>query len=438
LRLLAATLRFAVLAPACLAQTTRPAQDFAALRPAMIRLQSGGWELDSAKSVIKALVDGGRLRAARWWIDLAEAAVKQTSLPASASLALAAFRREVDAKAALPDDLKTIRRLVRHAESASASRNYIEAERLCALARVLLELVPDAAASKALATLEKTLQGQPRQDADHQNLQRQKKESAPTETAAQDMIKTALALAVADYEIAGVRPARVAILKALDGPASGMDEKQRQALAARVRAASRDVEPTKTVTVFMRGAQRVQVLRDGAVFQVKKGCDSFDSAEDDGFDLQVLEGEIIQLRPEPRPKLDPEKATLATAYKWAMANTFAVAALLDGKELPKNVWFRAANDSAGSPDPKLVRVPFGRKGKSEMSDIPEGLPDEVKEHANRPWLTFDESASSSFGTAFTEDHEKIEASLRARGLSPFWIGTSAKQVTSALKVPDFR
>src|SRR5688572_22037307 len=103
-----------------------------------------------------------------------------------------------------------------------------------------------------------------------------------------------------------------------------------------------------------------------------------------------------------------------------MANTFAVATMLDGKELPKTVWFRLASDAvAGAADPKLVRVTFGKKGKSSMPDVPEGLvPDEVKEMRKGDWLTFEDTSSSSFGTPFIEDHEKLEASLRACGLNP--------------------
>ena len=419
------------------AQDSAPAAGAAqALRPAMLRLQEGRWDTDSAVAVVKALAQGGHAIAARWWLDSADAAREQSKLPPASKATLFALRREVESKASTPEQLKLARTLVRHAESAATSKNHEEAERLARLVAVYLEVVPEPQAAKTLAALQKALQGQPRNDFDQQNLLRQRRESMPNEAAAQTVICSTLRKGVAEYEAAGHKAARAALLKAIDCPTVAIEDPERAMLARRIRSAARQVEPTRTMTVFIRGAQGVRIARDGAPFLLKDGKDVFDTATDDAIDFQVLEGEIIQFTPEPVGKMETAADSKEIMTRFMMRNVFAVAAMIEGKPLPKTIWCRVAADEAGKAEPKVRPVALGRKEKSSLGELAEDLPEPVSDA--KFWLTFNESDSSRFSTGWTPEHEACENAIRDRGLTAAWIGGSAKKITFALKVPDFK
>jgi hypothetical protein len=395
-------------------QDSKPVRPLHPQHAAMLRLQEGVWDLETVRAVVKALLDGGDAIAARWWLDLADAAVAENKLPAKATTVLLALRRDADARVATPQNLTVARKLLRHAESADAAKNHVECERLCLLLTALLEAVPEAQVAKSLAALRSVLGGRPRQDSDPQNLERQRRESAPTEEAALAKIRNAVRKGVVEYEAAGHRRARLALLKTIGSELTGLDAKEREALARRVWAAARQVERTKAMTVYMRGGQWVRIRRDGAPFVMKDGTDGFDSSRDEGIDFTVLEGEVIRFEPD-AAKLPASAPTGMKAVK--VRNCFVVGVIFDGKPAGPDLWYRIPPDDANKPDAELVAIPRGKKVKS--------------------FLSFSDSPGSVFGVPYSEAEQALEESIRNRALDPVWIGTNAKRVVIALRVPEF-
>jgi hypothetical protein len=406
------TLRMAVgwfvISLGAIAQESVPSDPVAALRPAMMELQKGSWTPDAAKRVIETLVGQKCEAAAGWWTTLSEEALKEKKLPASFDASIRVFRKQCEAQGATGEDRKLVQRTVRHLESVVASRNFDEAKKVAAMAKLLLMLAPDQGSARALDAADKKIQGG---NSDPSNLARQQKQFSEIEAAALPMIKARLERLFTEYNSAGCKPGRLFLKGAIKSAAGAIGDQQSQTWYVDLAKAARAIEPTLKLSLLMRPLGEIRLFRDGAEGPL---------LDREPIELDVLRGELLQFRV-PRYSKEDDKRAFYVA---------AVSARLDGKDLGAKNWF--LNDAANPLllDPALrptqvLRVNADDSRLKEILKTPSERGGFLAPHGERVVAVNAEA-----------ECVEIEKEFADRKVKGTWLGTFGEACVLVLRIPD--